>query len=382
MRTCQESTTKWASHYGIHSSNIQECFDGLATLYENPNGDLGDHPGWYIVSGNTDVMTYEDMGTTINTIVHDTKETVYSKERHRVKEFTLSARVYGTAESNDWDFPITANYDNGNMIGIRRSNGKVGIAKRQNGHWSEVHDFGILPEDGTILTLVFDNGEVTAGIPSHDLWFTTTVNFTEAYPSIRTHTRTYDGIFASHYQYDKYAVKFTQTPNMTGAQSPYGITRASNAIDGYPAWEGMNYTVSANNAWLTDVIAIEDIPENGHYMEWKLRPQDLETMPMMIPVAFEITPRGISNSDWFLKHNPQGLLVYGIRGDDSLVEIFRKDDMNDWGDGNKRTFQITTNELCKGFRLHITKTNNSEAGIDYHSGFSKLIMYGKYKEEN
>jgi ACT domain-containing protein len=179
----------------------------------------------------------------------------------------------------------------------------------------------------------------------------------------------------------------TTTPVMTGAQTPYGTTMATSVIDGYPAWRGMNNNLGASNAWLTEVITdLSTIPEDtelgtvGHYMEWKLRPQDLDSgMPPMLPTKFTIYPRGGVGSDWYGKHNPQSIYFVGIKEDDSLVKLYEKTDISDWRNGDSRTWDIPThNHACKGFRIYIGKTNNSEAGTDYHTGFGHLVVHGDY----
>jgi hypothetical protein len=181
---------------------LQNCYDFIATLEENPTGPLRDHPGWNELRGDTSILTYTDAGRTVNVAVHSQNDVCISLSESKLTKFKMSAKIYGEARTNDWDIPITATNDINNTIGIRRSQGTVELMRRFNGNWGSVHNFGVLPEEGTELVLEFDNGHVRAGIPSLDLWHETDVSWTEAYPAIRTHTRDYDGVLGKNYKID------------------------------------------------------------------------------------------------------------------------------------------------------------------------------------
>ena len=202
MRSKLESAIIWAESNGMVaiSPTEQKCYDHIASIIGSETGELPNHPCWYPVRGTASFLTYEDKGKTINTAVHTQSDTTTSLSPAKLSKFRIEAEIYGEARTNDWDIPLSADSDVNNTVAIRRSQGTVELMYRVNASWGQAHDFGVLPEDGTVLVLEFDNGHVRAGIPSLDLWYETDVNWTTAYPAIRTHTRDYAGLMAKNYK--------------------------------------------------------------------------------------------------------------------------------------------------------------------------------------
>ncbi len=186
------------------------------------------------------------------------------------------------------------------------------------------------------------------------------------------------------------AMETTELPCMTSAIAPYGICSASSEFSSdYAAWRGCNCENSSSNAWNTENVLNSNIPHDpdlnvdGHYWQWVYSETDQDTFPAMIPTEFTITPRAGLPGSWYTDNNPQGIVVFGIKPGTPPIfeEIFRKEDISDWSNGDSRTWTIDTDVNYIGVRIYITKTNKSESGGDYQTGFGNIRMTGEIGAE-
>jgi hypothetical protein len=263
MRNIIDSTKLWAKTEGIlvPSHVAQVNLDGIATVYEHPDGILSEHPSWHLVMGANNVLTYADKGRVVGMLSHNGDEEMMSVTNEKLSRFSISAEIYGTAESNDWAIPLCANNDFRNTIGIRRSDGQIQVMGRIYGTWGNYHTFP-LPAEGTVLRLEFDNGVVRAGIPATDEWYERTVPWTEAHPGIRTHTKLTGGAVLKNIQItEKEVVKrgdeeFHNSEFNGGLEGWHSVLNANliDNLDGTVTMAGGN----ANAGIMSDHVPTED----------------------------------------------------------------------------------------------------------------------------
>ena len=93
---------------------------------------------------------------------------------------------------------------------------------------------------------------------------------------------------------------------------------------------------------------------------------------------FKVTGKSVSNDILSYNDFSKLIVVFGILPGSPLVleEIFRKEDITDWGNGDSRSWSISTSTNYIGVRIYITKTNKSQSGGDYQTGFGNLRMTG------
>jgi len=95
----------------------------------------------------------------------------------------------------------------------------------------------------------------------------------------------------------------------------------------------------------------------------------------MIPISFEITPRGGMNSAWWRDRNPRGLAFCGIKTD-GTVELIQEYALGYWGVGTKRSWDITTTNKYRGFRVYVTNVYYETVANAYSTGIGILKVFG------
>jgi hypothetical protein len=176
-------------------------------------------------------------------------------------------------------------------------------------------------------------------------------------------------------------------PCMTSPTAPYGqVTVSSEFGPNYPGWEGMNCAISSGDCWLGAQRELADVPDDGNargdYFEWQLTDDDLAGgKPEFAPSRIEITPRGGMSAAWWRDHNPKSIAVFGIKTDGTLEEIYRRDNIADWANGDMRGWDFSTANLYRGIRVYITKVNLETSSSQYNTGWSNIKISGMYENE-
>jgi hypothetical protein len=359
---------------------------------------LEDHTRWYQKSTASSASGWDDFGYKI--IVKPNTDAVRNialgdeTEAYQYEQAIFTATmVANPTGGNNWMQPMARFKDDANLVGIRLRGGKAEVVQKYNNSWSTLKTANATPGEwkvqfstDTVTLHVDGNFILTVGhnIPGLCYYGCSWHNWVDA-----------EQVIISNYSVEE--VIETQTPKMSSPNDPYGLVTASNEFDSsYPAWEGMDGIVSSANSWLTVNTNNADIPYNstrntyGHYHSWFY-----DRAAPMIPTRIEITPRGGMTSTWYSDNNPQGIVVFIIKPDATpiektnntgavyydfddadLVEVYRKEDIANWTTGSMRGWDIATNEYGIGYILYITKTNSSEGGGTYHTGFSHVAMFG------
>ena len=217
-------------------------------------------------------------------------------------------------------------------------------------------------------------------VGNHTLLFTPTISGTY---KIGIGTNNPVGSYAEFDWLSVHKMAVTESPCMTSSTSPYGIVSGSSYFSSsYMPVEGMNCAVSSANAWISKVRAVADVPDDGvargDYLDWRLTQDDLDDgMPEMVPTRFEIRPRGGMTAAWYHDRNPKAISVFGVKLDNTFDELFSLE-LADWGNGAARSWDITTSNKYKGFRVYVTKVNWEASNGQYNTGWSNMKMYGKY----
>lgn len=178
--------------------------------------------------------------------------------------------------------------------------------------------------------------------------------------------------------------KETESPCMTGYDTPYGFCEASHELTGYQAWKGFDCTNhSGSDCWLTPLIANDEIsPENEEvWAGWWLTDDDIAGgMPLMVPTQIEIHPRRDMNTAWYTDHNPYRMRIKGIAADMSEFVILNEYYTDNWTGGGERIIDLTgmTETECRGIKIYILGTRAYEQGVEFHSGWGKCQFFGTY----
>jgi hypothetical protein len=324
-------------------------FDDTATsdtttayYYPMPNGEF--HPNWDFTYGLDHwVESYNYDGTAIDngdgTVTLQSNSAFYSIES--------DYKNHGQAK---WMFKI--------VITDITGNGKIAIRK-PNLQWTDI--------------LYFDTPGTYYAFWEGDLFYTTLGANNDS-----TMVMTVDEFTLTQY-------KTNQTPKMTNNNNPRGFVRASRALSGYPAWEGMNGVVNKNNAWLTRTDAAPAIGWDN--FDWLLRIEELQEggdgQRLLFPYEMTMTPRGGMASSWYSPNNPYALRVVGLDYNDQETpdDLLLLDPMaNQWTNGSARTWGLARQTYpLRGFRIYLKSYNFYQGNnTTNHTGFSNLVV--KYYE--
>lgn len=180
----------------------------------------------------------------------------------------------------------------------------------------------------------------------------------------------------------------TQSPCMTGYDTPYGHVEASHEYPGpYYAWKGMNCTASGGpDAWLTplwqhDEEGIPDIANGEVWFEWYLTDDDFAAgAPLMYPTKITIKPRASMDSSWYSDNNPWRMRIIGINADMTEEELIAEYHTDNWTGNGTREIDLTnlSNGLKRGIRVEIIGTRKYDNGGSFHTGWAWIKMEGAY----
>jgi hypothetical protein len=176
-----------------------------------------------------------------------------------------------------------------------------------------------------------------------------------------------------------------QIPCMTSENTPYGIV-SSNSEYSEPYGPEFGLNCDKDDCWVSEEFDIANVPddgiERGAYIEWKLTDEDLNNGRQLFYMnSLEYKPRDRMPSDALLLTNPEKLVLYGIKTDDTLEEVYRNDAISEWANNNPRTWTFTSNKRYKGFRLYITKVRKEDTDGIYNTGASYVKVSGKIPTE-
>jgi len=356
---------------------------------------LEDHPNWFLIYGNSSLIGWDSYGRGIvphsKTNNNGSLVAMGSDTPNTYNGAILTCDYLYDAPGDSFVLPLAKFINLDNIVGVRLRNGNVEVVQNKNGSLAT-----LLSQPATTgrWTVVFSNNNIELtidGVKQFNI----------------THDISGDGYFGvGGYQWEgsetllidnlrAEPINYTETPVMISPDTPYGYCFASNKFDNdYSPWKGMDNIISSSDAWVTELIDNSNIPfdstlnVHGHYWGWWFA----NAIPM-IPNTFTVYPRGGMASNWWRDNNPQGLVVFGIKagsqplsqtGDNivwdpnDLTEVFRKEDIADWANGNARSWTITTTDTFIGFVVYVTKTNKSQSGGVYHVAWSHFKMTGLY----
>ena len=382
--TTWSNWSKWGDSWGISIEPIPKS-----------GYPLEDHPNWFLIYGNSSLIGWDSYGRAIvphgKTNNNGSLVAMGTDTPTTYNGAILTCDYLYDAPGSSFVLPLAKFIDLDNIIGVRLRNGNAEVVQNKNGTWS------------TLLSQPATTGHWSVIFSSNNIALT--IDGIEQFNI--DHDITGDGYFGvGGYQWEgsetllidnlrAEPLNYTETPVMTSPDTPYGYCFASNKFDNdYSPWKGMDNIISSSDAWVTELIDNSNIPfdstlnVHGHYWGWWYT----DAIPM-IPNSFTVYPRGDMTSTWWRDNNPQGLVVFGIKagsqplnqtGDNiewdpnDLTEVFRKEDIADWANGNSRSWSITTTDTFIGFVVYVTKTNKSQAGGVYHVAWSDFKMTGMY----
>jgi len=337
---------------------------------------LEDHPSWTLVDnvqGGDSHFGWAEYGNIIRALpnagVAEVQNLAFKGYRGTICILGGSYLIEPVATDN-YCLPFAKFVDGHNLIGVRGVAGEVQIVQRSGGTWttlgtavaSAVGVWRVLITsvaisvhiDGSLILEVLHSiaDEGSFGISGHK-WTDGEVDLLREYA------------YQPYYE--------MTTPCMTGPDTPYGVASASSEYSpDWVAWKGMD--CSSPSAWSSETDI--DPTNNPVWIQWFFS----AAIPMR-PTQLELTPRSGMPSNWYNKYNPQGLVLYGIRPDMSLVEVWRHETISDWNNAGTRSWPIAwSGEAFVGVRLEITKTNDFENTGLMHTAIGHWQVSGAYSE--
>ena len=172
-----------------------------------------------------------------------------------------------------------------------------------------------------------------------------------------------------------------QVPCMTSDTAPYGtVTSNSEYSEPYSAMYGLN--CDKDDCWVSEELDLASVPddgiERGAYLEWKLTDDDLANgRNEFIINKLVFKPRDRMPNDALRLTNPQSLVLYGIKTDNSLEEVWRNDSISEWANNVEREWSFNSNKFYRGFRLYVTKVRKEDEESIYNTGASYVKVFGK-----
>jgi len=279
--------------------------------------------------------------------------------------------LFNPPGTTNWCLPICKFIDENNLLGVRLNNNEIQVEQRHGGTWTTL---ATAPAQLGRFRVIINSATISIAVDDVDIIATTHSIAEAGYYGLSLHQWPVSGETPIVSNYAIQLLSETTSPCMSASNKPYGIAAAEHYWDSdYQPWEGMNcHANNTRDCWCSGNPAELDPPPDSAWIQWFCP----ECEPM-IPTRFRLTPRAGMPTNWWLDNNPKGMVFYGIRRDETLVELWRKEDIADWANGNSREWTITGGtEAFYGYRLDIIRTNAHDGGGDFSVCIGDLRVWG------